>query len=44
VVAPIASATSPAQVEDLLAATDLRLEPDDLALLGAAGRPAEAGA
>jgi aryl-alcohol dehydrogenase-like predicted oxidoreductase len=44
VVAPIASATSPAQVEDLLAATESRLEPEDLALLGAAGCPAEAGA
>jgi aryl-alcohol dehydrogenase-like predicted oxidoreductase len=44
VAAPIASATSPAQVGELLAATALRLEAEDLSLLEAAGSPAEAGA
>jgi aryl-alcohol dehydrogenase-like predicted oxidoreductase len=35
VTAPIASATSPAQLREILASADLALSPDDVALLGA---------
>jgi aryl-alcohol dehydrogenase-like predicted oxidoreductase len=44
VTAPIASATSPAQVRELLGASALTLDTEDLTMLGNAGRPAEAGA
>ena len=38
IAAPIASATSVAQVEDLLGSIDLTLTPEDLALLDGASR------
>ena len=40
ITSPIASATSLAQLDDLLAATRLRLQPDDLAALDQASIPA----
>ena len=39
ITAPIASATSPDQLEDLIASVRLKLDPDAVAALDAAGAP-----